>query len=843
MGCNGGAWCGDTRLTTPDSVRREAQGGGEVVARRARWGLLITAGVVVVGAANQVVTNYATPLAPGWLRDPWHVWSVVVGLVLVLVIFALITERSREGSGVILAPGGVSAPVRFAVAPSSLRPPHVEPGALRGRDGELACLAGLVARRPVEGVGGLVVVAGPGGIGKTSLVAAAAADAVRAGRVVFWMRWRAGDTAESLTARMVEAATTLGLPRERVGAAQEAGGSLVDLVWAHLEATPGWVVVVDNLDQPAALSGDGEPVGDYRGWIRPSRAGLVVVSSRDQDPATWGPSAQLIRLDPLDAQAGAEVLLRAAPRAGSVEEARELSVRLGGLPLVLRAAGRAVSEPTAALRSFSAYQQALTSQSITVLPDLPASPDASNPEIVRRLVGYTWELSLDQLVAEGLPLARPLLRLAALLAEAPIPRSLLTRELLAQVTGSDVSTAALDGALAGLGRYGLLEVPDPARTHQIPTLAVHPLVRETTLLLTQTTDPQPWHEALSRRLIAQVTDTAAAGRGGWDLALLLAPHLPLLTGLRSTDPDTFRAARDALDTLANQLNDAGAFAAEFELRQTVLHTEERILGDEHPYTLNSRNNLANALYELGEYRRAAELHQQTLTTHERILGDEHPHTLASRNNLALALRGLGEYRRAAELHQQTLTTRERGLGDEHPDTLASRNNLANVLDGMGEYRRAAELHQQTLTTRERGLGDEHPDTLKSRNNLALALGGMGEYRRAAELHQQTLTTRERILGDEHPETLKSRNNLALALYGLGEYRRAAELHQQTLTARERVLGDEHPHTLGSRNDLANALNRLAGAHGGKRRLWWWWRWALAGSVEEEGQHERGRLGR
>ena len=628
-------------LKASESVGSGAQGGGEVVAHRARRGLLITAGAVVVGAVVQVVTNYATSLAPGWLRDPWHVWSVLVVLVLVLVIFDLITERSRAEPESI-QPVALPPSVRLAVAPSSLRPPYVEPGTLRGRDGELARLAELVEEVPAQGMGGLVVVAGPGGIGKTTLVAVAAADAATAGRVVFWMRWRAGDTAESLTARMVDAATTLGLPAQRMGAAQVAGASLVDVVWAHLEATPGWVVVLDNLDQPATVSGDGEPVADYRGWIRPSRAGLVVVSSRDQDSATWGPAAQLIRLGPLDEHAGGQVLLTAAPKAGTAEQAQGLSVRLGGFPLALRAAGRALAEPTAALRSFGTYQRALASRSISLLPDLPASPDASDPEIARRLVGYTWELSLDQLAGEGLPLARPLLRLIALFAEAPIPRFLFAPDLLSELTGSDVSAAALDGALAGLGRYGLLEVPDPVRTYQIPTLAVHPLVRETTLLLLkQTTDPLPWYEALSRWLITQVDDTAAVGRDGWDTARLLAPHLPLLTGLHSADPDTFRPARDALDTLATQLRAAGAFAAELGLRQTVLHAEERVLGAEHPHTLASRNNLALALNDRGEPRRAAELHQQTLILMERVRGAEHPDTLNSRNNLALALTGWG----------------------------------------------------------------------------------------------------------------------------------------------------------------------------------------------------------
>jgi hypothetical protein len=155
------------------------------MANRARRGLLITAGAVVVGAANQVVTNYATPLAPGWLRDPWHVWSVLVVLVLILVIVDLITERSQEVPGTIVAPVALSPPIRFAVPPSSLRPPHVEPGALRGRDSGLTRLTGLVAQCSAHRVDGLVVAAGPGGIGKTSLVAAAAAEAVRVGWVVF----------------------------------------------------------------------------------------------------------------------------------------------------------------------------------------------------------------------------------------------------------------------------------------------------------------------------------------------------------------------------------------------------------------------------------------------------------------------------------------------------------------------------------------------------------------------------------------------------------------------------------------------------------------------------------
>jgi hypothetical protein len=184
------------------------------------------------------------------------------------------------------------------------------------------------------------------------------------------------------------------------------------------------VLVFDNLDHPAAIA-TGEPVAEYRGWIRPSGVGLVLVSSRDRDPATWGPAATPIPLGPLDPISGGQMLCADAPHAGTPTQAQTLSTRLGSQPLALRAAGRALSRPTAALRTFTSYQQALADRTIRVLPDLPAAPDAANPDTARSLVGHTWELSLDQLATEGQPTARPLLRLLALLAEAPIPRSLI----------------------------------------------------------------------------------------------------------------------------------------------------------------------------------------------------------------------------------------------------------------------------------------------------------------------------------------------------------------------------------------------------------------------------------
>jgi hypothetical protein len=78
------------------------------------------------------------------------------------------------------------------------------------------------------------------------------------------------------------------------------------------------------------------------------------------------------------------------------------------------------------------------------------------------------------------------------------------------------------------------------------------------------------------------------------------------------------------------------------------------------------------------------LFEETLTGRQRVLGEDHLWTLATMNNVAETRQALGDLRVALELHKQTLAARQRVLGPDHPDTLASTNNLAAVRRELGE---------------------------------------------------------------------------------------------------------------------------------------------------------------
>ena len=250
----------------------------------------------------------------------------------------------------------------------------------------------------------------------------------------------------------------------------------------------------------------------------------------------------------------------------------------------------------------------------------------------------------------------------------------------------------------------------------------------------------------------------------------------------------------------------GLYPRAERLERQSLEIRQRVLGPEHPDTLDTMNSLASALADEGRSAEAEKLYRETLDIRRRVLGPEHPDTLKSMNNLATVLDDQGHFAEVEKLHRETLEIRRRVLGPEHPDTLVSMHNLANVLQNEGRYAEAEKLDRETLEIRRRVLGPEHPETLKSMSNLAVLLDEEDHSAEAEKLDRETLEIKRRVFGPEHPDTLRTMNNLAVVLDNEGRYAEAEKLDRETLDIKRRVLGPESPGTLISMNELATVLS-------------------------------------
>ena len=636
------------------------------------------------------------------------------------------------------------------------------PGLFVGRAGELARLDAAVA-----GPGGVVVQAvhGLGGVGKSTL-AAQWAVAHAADYSLTW--WITAATPADLDAGLVGLAVALQpaltgvLPLEalREGAVQ----------W--LAAHPGWLVILDNVADPA----------DVAPLLARTRAGRYLITSR-RATGWHGTGVAPVRLDVLD-PAEAQALLAAILAPGRPQEeahgAAELCAELGFLPLAIEQAGAYLAQAGATPREY-----------LDLLARYPAAmyQAAAEGGDAARTIARIWRITLDRLADD--PLAGQVLRILAWYAPDAIPRMLLD---------GLADPPAVLRAVGRLAAYSMLTV-------DAGTLAMHRLVQA----VTRTPDPGDPHrdsqailaarDQAIRQLVGALLDSDdPAGWAGWRMLL---PHIDALASHAQPDTDT-QVTAYLLNQAGVFLDDQGQPGRAAGYLQRALAAYMRALGADHPRTLGPRNNLARAYRAAGDLSRAIPLYEKTLTDSVRELGADHPQTLISRNNLADAYQAAGDLGRAIPLFEQTLADRHRVLGADHPDTLGSRHNLAAAYQAAGDLGRAIPLCEQNLADGHRVLGADHPRTLGSRNSLARAYELAGDLGRAIPLYEQNLADRHRVLGADHPDTLTSRNNLAHAYRAAGNGRRAIRLYEQNLADRHRVLGADHPDTLISQNNLAAA---------------------------------------
>jgi len=249
----------------------------------------------------------------------------------------------------------------------------------------------------------------------------------------------------------------------------------------------------------------------------------------------------------------------------------------------------------------------------------------------------------------------------------------------------------------------------------------------------------------------------------------------------------------------------GAYASALNLWERELEFLRRELGPEHPQTLTSMNNLAETRRARGDWPRALELQEDVLAVRRRVLGPEHPETLGAMNNLATTLKAQGDFARARVVQEKVLDVSRRVLGPDHPDTLGGMNNLASTLRAQGDFAGAGTLSEAALDVCRRVVGPEHRYTLIAMHNVAAALHAQGDSARARELQEETLGISRRVLGPEHPDTLNLMNDLAATFSVQGDFARARKLQEEVLRVIRDVLGPEHPDTLNAMNNLGVTL--------------------------------------
>jgi tetratricopeptide (TPR) repeat protein len=445
-----------------------------------------------------------------------------------------------------------------------------------------------LVRMTFESKGRPVVLHGLGGVGKTQ---AAIAYASRHDGAYTHVIWLSADSKDTLDEGCGKLARLLRLVPDN-----EAKRDLIlSVVRSWLAGNPGWLVILDNADDPRTV----------REYLPPSKYGHTLITSRNPN---WGYMAVSLEVSKLSEEDGGQFLLE---RTGLTdrESALALARELDGLPLALEQAGAYVEATGGTL---ARYLERYREQQTILVAD-----KTNKPADYDQTVATTWEIAFIEV--EKNRAAVGLMNLAAFLAPDEIPLAMVREqasvlpEPLDRLAGDEDAMAE---AVRVLRRYSLA-------TGNAEKFSVHRLVQAVVQHRMSTEGRQLW-TGVAVRLMAKAFNFDENDLSTWPVCAELLPHA------RSAAEHARGLGVEGKAT-GHLLNETGLYLslrADFLGARAVL--EQALLlhdaeyGGSHPEVAAVLSNLGSALLDLGELQGAKAHLERALAIDEVACGANHP---------------------------------------------------------------------------------------------------------------------------------------------------------------------------------------------------------------------------
>jgi tetratricopeptide (TPR) repeat protein len=219
-----------------------------------------------------------------------------------------------------------------------------------------------------------------------------------------------------------------------------------------------------------------------------------------------------------------------------------------------------------------------------------------------------------------------------------------------------------------------------------------------------------------------------------------------------------------------------------------LDVRKRVLGPEHPGTLETMINLADNLRNR-KPEESARLDREALAIRQRISGPNAESTMGVMAGLAADYRRMGNLAEAERVNSELVETRRRVNGDDHPMTRGAIGDLARVYRAEGKWSEAQKLDAQCLATSIRLNGPDQGNTQRHRYELATDYLLQGKFDLAEPLARQAFEGLLRSNGRESGYVRESALALAMCLHGVGHDEEAERLIRENLTIDEKVEPD------------------------------------------------------
>ncbi|MFD0520189.1 NB-ARC domain-containing protein [Paractinoplanes durhamensis] len=573
--------------------------------------------------------------------------------------------------------------------------------------------------------GHLFVLNGLGGVGKTQL-AAELARRSWADYQVEIVVWVTATSREKIIAGYADAAALLGIEETDAPAA-------ADLFLAALSEPDGlrWLIVLDDLQDPADLSGLWPPAGN----------GNAVVTTRSREAALAGHHRTILPVGPFEpAESHRYLSEKLGPGLHDPHAVDRLADELGHLPLALAQAAAYLMDRHLTcdeyLRRFRARR--LDELQTRLRPDDYAATLTS-----------TFALSIER-ANERDPsgAALPLLELAAVLSPNGIPAGMFTaapvQKMLTDRRGRATTADDSWDGLANLEVLSLGRLDDERRA-----VVVHQLLQRS-VRESGPADRIAGAAVCAADALLEIWPDVEGDLGLVDLLRAnveaLIEHAGSAVGRQASPaPAPRRQQSPAPGPVVGRRAVLGTAPADRD-RATGARARRQPDDPEQPL-LGSRP---------GRRRRCgAGRATGPVADEEQLLGADHPNTLATRHAVAHWQDETGDHDEAVAGLRRLIDDYERVLGGDHRDTLNTRIALVETLGPDNPVAAVAEL-RLLLDGLGRVLGPDDPEVLEVGIELCAGLEAAGEGAEALSEMERLLGDYRRVLGATHADTLTVR---------------------------------------------------------------------------------------
>ena len=224
--------------------------------------------------------------------------------------------------------------------------------------------------------------------------------------------------------------------------------------------------------------------------------------------------------------------------------------------------------------------------------------------------------------------------------------------------------------------------------------------------------------------------------------------------------------------------------------------------DDRTSMADNLHEMGITAYQQGEYGQAETYYLEALDIRREVLGPDHPQVAEVLNNLALLRQEQGDYAEAQSLYQEALRIHRAARAEDGPEVASILHNMAGLYRTTGAYDEAETLYRQALKIRRETLKPDDPAVAQTLNDLAGLYITLGRFPEAATVQQQAVEIARGTVGERHPYFVEMVRNLAGLYYLAGDLQLSQRLYMQVLERQRATLGTEHP-------DVAETMNNLA----------------------------------